>query len=130
MNILALDPGVTTGVAMKSEIGYHTLEVRDTKQLWLMVSCGSWDQVIVENFVAQDIYKYGLHTVRLIGNIEALCWARKIPFTTQQNVQRLPYKDRALTLLKAIHEGKKPPRDHELDSPAHILCWEANHAVT
>jgi len=93
----------------------------------MLVRSGTWDHVICENFLAQNISHYGILTVRIVGGIEAICLALGIPLTIQQNVMRVPYKPRAVELMKEVY-GKKHPRDHEMDALAHMLCWEAKNA--
>lgn len=133
MKLLSIDPGLTTGIAVKADNKYQTMELAPYQLVWRLVQHTEWDQVICEDFIPVDpktkqplISSYGTTTVKLVGGIEAICYIRDIPFTLQRNVDRIPFKSQALDLMISLY-GKKHPRDHELDALAHLLRFEATH---
>lgn len=123
VNVLSIDPGITTGIATRVHGKYSTFEVINYEGVFDIVQDHPWDLVLCENFTAKHISKYGLATVRIIGGVAAICYLRKIPMKTQQNFERIRYKPKAIELMG----GNKGPRDHKMDALAHLLCWEANN---
>lgn len=131
MTIISIDPGGKSGVAIRlpnKEIvtcicesifrnGQET--TFDPKELYDLFVDTEYDHVIIETFQAQTIDKYGLHTVRLVGGIEAICFIKNIPITKHMPQMRYPFKDDAKQLLA----GKRH-MIHELDALAHLLRWE------
>lgn len=119
---LGIDPGLTTGMA----VGYRDIE--SNKLQFMTWTCNTkeevWDFiqkpimiVCVEQFVAQLISKYGLHTVELVGGIEATCHFSRIPLTRQTPQQRYPYLE-AAGMLRTKGKGHT---HHERDALAHVL---------
>lgn len=121
MKVIAVDPGITTGIATFIDDKYGSLELTPYMGVWDFLE-QPWDLVICENFTAEQISKYGVTTIRIIGGIEAICYRRKIPLQFHRNVDRLPYIARAKKLLLDLH-GMRLPRDHRIDSMAHLLRW-------
>lgn len=118
--VIAIDPGVTSGIATRIDGKYNTFEAIDYRAVWhIIYSVRNFDVLLCENFAATTISSYGLHTVRLIGGLEALCLEHNIPYMTQQNARRVKYKYKAIQIM-----GQKGPRDHMMDALAHLLCWE------
>lgn len=128
-SIISIDPGLTTGVAIRIGDDISVLELNPYQAVWKFLKNNIWDQVVCENFTAQNISSYGIVTVRIVGGIECYCTLNNIPLTIQQNIMRIPYKPRALEMLIAKY-GSKPPRDHRLDALAHLLRWEHDNNVS
>lgn len=117
MNVLlAIDPGVTTGVALKVGEDRKTTNLKSDVELFEFILMA--DEVVYENYAGQIISKYGLHTVRLVGGIIALCWYLKKPCTRHAPVDRYPFMDKAKLILTHQHT------QHELDALAHLLRYE------
>lgn len=124
MNILCLDPGITTGVAYiyTGEIP-KTDALKTHEEVYLLVDSihahhGGWNHVVIEQFSTDNmISKYGLRTVELVGAVEVLCWLRGIPFHRRVPMQRKPFLLRAERYLK----DKKGRVDHEVDALAHLI---------
>jgi hypothetical protein len=123
--ILAIDPGVTTGIAFKLDgISKQTCTLTSPQEVWDMVKMYNWKHVVIERFAAQTISKYGLHTVEIIGGVKALCYASGMQLTVQTPYQRKPFIEKAKKLLRS-----QPHEDHEVDALAHLLAWEYNSAT-
>lgn len=118
--VMALDPGGTTGVALRAPDGdIVTATCKTPEELWEMLLSPGLEQVVFEKFQAQRIDKYGLYTVRLIGGIEALCYQRKLPVTAHMPSERRPFLVDAHDVLA----GRRTVI-HEKDAVAHLLRWE------
>lgn len=89
--------------------------------LYEMLTQPGIEHVVFETFQAQTISKYGLHTVRLVGAIEALCWKLNIPYTEHMPMHRKPFMADAEQELQRI--GLRYVV-HEKDALAHLLRWE------
>lgn len=126
MNLLALDVGVTTGVAYDIPPAFnHTTTYDNCEGVWALVTAkGHWDVVVYENFTTQFINQYGLYTVRLIGGILALCLEHKIPCVSQTPQFRRAYINQAQGILQA--RGGKHAK-HEIDALAHLLAFKDKH---
>jgi len=72
MKILAIDPGETNGVAVCIDNCYMTTILTEPTDFFKFFQEGL-DAVVIEQFAASVISKYGLHTVRIVGGIEILC---------------------------------------------------------
>jgi hypothetical protein len=121
---LAIDPGVTTGIALRMPGSLFTTEVEDETDLFRLVIMAT--EVVYENYAGQIISKYGLHTVRLVGGIIALCWRERIQVTRHVPTDRLPFMRDAKKIL--VGRGEKYSQ-HELDSLAHLLRYEYDKTV-
>lgn len=130
--ILAIDPGGTTGIAIRMNDGsIQTCVCQtmtgdkkkefDSTSLYDMICTPGITHVVYEMFQAELISKYGLHTVRLVGAIEALCWKLNIPVLAHMPQMRRPFLDEAKKILT-----KKGGRYviHEVDALAHLLRME------
>lgn len=128
VNILAIDPGGTTGIAIKLGGNYQTCVVESAEDLWNLVSSTAWDAVIYEQFATGGlISKYGLHTTRLIGGIQALCHHFSVRCFAQPPQRRKAYLERAIDVLRELHKSNHDWLEHEKDALAHLLAWEAAH---
>lgn len=117
---LGIDPGVTTGMAIafieEGEIKYHTWTCNTKEEVWDFIT-PIVEQACVEQFEAQLISKYGLHTVELVGGIEAMCHTRNIPLYRHTPQQRYPYLEAA----GQLRTKGKGHTHHEKDALAHVL---------
>jgi len=123
LTLLALDPGVTTGVAIRSrDNNIITRIVHRPRDLWGIIQTVHPDVVIFEDFTTPGlISKDGLYTVRLIGGIEAVTNLCKVPIHVQYPAERYPFIASAKQILKA--SGKKY-LVHEIDALSHLLLYE------
>lgn len=136
MTLIAIDPGITTGVAihtdeqvrMVSDRGevrkgeYITLVIHKQRELFNLIKVHSPTSVIFEDFNTPGrISKDGIATVRLIGAIEAITASMGIPTVLQFPIERLRFLEPARSLLKV---GGKKFLEHEMDALAHLLLYE------
>lgn len=125
--ILAIDPGVSTGVAIRFDDGsFKTVTITKRTDLYDYVR-PPVDICVYETFQAQLISGYGLHTVRLVGAIEALCYEHKIQSVPREPQKRKAYVNKAVALL---HCQGYNFTDHEADALAHLLSYEASVSVS
>ena len=117
---LAIDPGGTTGLAfLSAENVWVTSTASTPEELYDMIS-EEYKAIIIETFQAQRISTYGLHTVRLVGGVEALCYKLKIPLIKHMPTKRRPFQRQAELMLRSfIHVV------HEEDALAHLLTYLA-----
>lgn len=124
-SVIAFDPGGTTGIAVLVPDGsMHTAIALTPEQCWDFIKPETVDLVIYENFVAITISKYGIHTLKIIGGIRALCWKYNIPI-----IQKQP-SARKCMLLNAREYLTKTKGDtfvvHEVDALSHLMVWDAD----
>jgi hypothetical protein len=121
---MAIDPGGTTGVAIRFPDGtFKTVSITKKTDLYDLIR-PPVQVCIYEEFQAQLISGYGLHTVRLVGAIEALCWKEGIKPVPRQPQRRKAYVNKAVALLHDLNQQYEYT-DHEIDALAHLLSYEA-----
>lgn len=123
--VLGVDPGGTTGIALAC-VNEHTKEAIYTsascttkEEAWAFVN-NALTAVVIEQFDANLISKYGLHTVEIVGGFEALCFANGVPIMRDTPQQRRPYLEIARTI---IINGTYYRNRHEVDAMSHVLHW-------
>lgn len=141
MSIMSIDPGGKSGIAIRTDDGTlmtciceslfdkksGTRQVRyDATELYEILMLPTITHVILETFQAQKIDQYGLHTVRLCGAVEAICYVRNIKLTKHIPQDRYPFKTEAKIWLQ---DQKKPYLIHELDALAHLLRYEYDNGI-
>lgn len=119
--VTAFDPGVTTGIAVRYDNGIiFTRAETEIEEVYSFVQLADTGVVVYEDFqTGFRIDKNGLHTVRLIGSIIALCWAYNIPIYKHTPFKRKAFQEEAHRLLL----GQKH-MIHEEDALAHLLAYE------
>lgn len=125
--VLAIDPGGTTGVALRygSEGKWLTASYTTPEQLCDAILKGL-DHVVIENFKAEHISKYGLYTVKLVGGVFFACRKLDIPLTIHEPQARYPFRTDAKQMI--IDSGQKYVI-HEMDALAHLLRWENDNGI-
>lgn len=119
---LAIDPGKTTGIAIRDNEGpYRTGVILTDKEVWDLIQPGC-EVVIYEAFQAAVIDKNGLLTVRIVGGIQATAHRLGIPTVRHMPQFRYRFLDDSRAILKEI--GLRTTGDHELDALAHLLAFE------
>jgi len=122
MLVIAIDPGITTGIAFHNPGGYKTIATKDEDEIWSLLTGVPWECVIFETFATSGrISAPGLATVRLVGGIQALCKHLKLRTCPHSPQARYPYQKQAKQMLPHTVI-------HEQDAMAHLLRWEADHA--
>lgn len=123
MSILAVDPGITTGIAIHTNQDlYLTLVIHRHKDLWSIVDLHLPDVIVVEDFNSAGlISKDGQATLRLIGAIEAVAFRMDIPTIIQFPRERYPFIAPAKQMLLASREKFLI---HQTDALSHLLLYE------
>lgn len=118
MKVLAIDPGLTTGIATRINGLIQTTVIEFFEEVVDLVNGFQWDVVIVEQFHGQNISTPGRKTIELIAAIEAICHVKHITYVKHTPFQRKPFLAQAKKFL--------PPQNymHELDALAHLFSWE------
>lgn len=121
--LLALDPGGTTGIAVRSYDGsIMTSVATDAPTVWSYFSNPAPDAVIFELFSTMGrVDKYMLHTVEMVGGIKALCHALNVQGYAHVPQQRKAFIESAREILKG---QRRKFMIHEVDALAHLLAHE------
>lgn len=129
MYIIAIDPGVTSGIAIRDLATnmITTCVCKTPEAVFDLLLGGTIKQIVIENFQAQQISKYGLHTVRVVGGTYSLAYEHKIPYEIHMPQDRYAF----LSDSKEFLDGVKKDTgyrymEHEKDALAHLLRWEYN----
>jgi hypothetical protein len=123
--VIAIDPGGTSGVAIRYPDGtIFTTACKAPEEVYALIMLPGIEQVVIERFAAVTISKYGLHTVRIVGGVYALCWEHKIPYTEHAPQHRYPFKKEAREILK----GRRVVI-HEIEALEHLLRWEYDNEI-
>jgi hypothetical protein len=119
--VLALDPGGSTGIALRLPNGaWETNTVTDPADLWDFIRERP-DVVVFEIFSTSGrVDKYMIYTIELVGGIKALCYALSIRSIAHAPVKRYPFLAQAEELVR----GQEHTR-HEVDALAHLLAFES-----
>lgn len=124
--VIAIDPGGTTGVAIRIEQGrYVTVAIKHLEQLYNIIWTGNFSHMIMENFQAETISKWGLHTVRVVGGCYAIALKQKITYVQHVPQNRYAFQEDAKDYLKVQQAATKLRFViHEEDALAHLFRWE------
>lgn len=123
-SILSIDPGYSTGVAVRIDGKLMTSVVYENDVLSLI---DNMDFVIVEDFnTAGRISAPGLRTKELCGMIQGYCIAKGISYVVVTPQAKFTFMnhvyDNYLGPGKLITKSRD--QEHECDSLAHLLSWE------
>lgn len=136
MTVVAIDPGISTGVAIHTHDSVHedTLEivapgeylmlvVTDVPKLWSILEHHMpLEAIVVENFAAGGlISKDGQATIRLVGAMELAAHLLGARFVLQFPAERKAFMPAARQML--VQRGRTPI-SHEVDSLSHLLLYE------
>ena len=132
MKILSIDPGGTTGIAIRMSYitgvntgDVYTCVLKSPEEVFNMIATGQPEVIICENFQAQTISKYGLHTVRIVGGTYALAHIYKKRYVLHMPQDRYPFLSEAKEILeKRRLTLRQPYMEHEKDALAHLLRFE------
>lgn len=138
MAVIAIDPGISTGVAIHkiTEASYGALSyvpatdeylalvVTEPPKLWDLIEQHKPETIVIENFAAGGlISKDGQATIRLVGAMELAAYITGADLVLQFPAERRAFIDRAREMLKQRSTGKAPIV-HEVDAMAHLLLYE------
>lgn len=123
--VVAVDPGVSTGVAIRTRDNtFHALVIKSSIDLLSIVEQHKPDVLAFEDFNAVGFAsKDGQATLRLVGAIELLCYTHNLRPVLQFPRERTPF----LPLAKAMLQQRglqRAPISHEIDATAHLLLYE------
>lgn len=118
--MIAIDPGVNIGLAMRETDGTLNLHTtREPDMLWDLLKVPKIEGVIVEKFAtAGRLSKYGLYTIEIVGGVKALCYSMGIPLWIQ--IPQFRYR----MLTEARKYTKQADTHHAIDALAHLLVRE------
>lgn len=118
LRLLAIDPGGTTGCAVKIDGAYKAFTLDNPSELYHLIYDSHWTAIAYENFTsAGNINQYGHHTIRLCGAIEAICTLKGIPYFVHMPQNRYAYMSKAKVIVgRAVI--------HQADAMAHLLLLE------
>lgn len=124
--VLAIDPGGTTGMAVRFPTGeIETFVCKTPEELYDFIkqTRENLEQIVIEDFNAETISKYGIYTVRLVGGVTALARVYDIPLKVQLPQMRYPFRVEAQAIVK-----DRKTVIHERDALSHLLRWEYDNA--
>lgn len=120
--LMGVDPGVTTGVALKIGDRYLTTTTRERNELWDMIKKYKPDKLAFETFARSGrVDQNMIYTMELVGSIRAVTYVLGIASYGQAPQTRRSYLLDAETILK--NSGAKFV-EHEKDALAHVLFLE------
>ena len=82
--VMAIDPGVTTGIAIYTNGDFHGCEVTSYAEVAELIKERAPNTVVIENFIVRK-GKPGLYhpSIRMIGVVDFICIKRGIKFVIQ-----------------------------------------------
>jgi hypothetical protein len=118
--VLAIDPGGSTGVALRLPDGSYTTTTTSTPSELFDIILEKPDVVICELFATGGrVDKYMIYTIDLVGGIKALCYALGVRCVMHTPQRRYPWLLAANSLLPKSYALR-----HEVDALAHLLAFE------
>lgn len=121
MQILSIDPGGTTGLALFTD-GLITTDTLKIAHVMLEINTGAYreaDIFLVERFSTGGIIsRYGIETVDLVGQIKGWCLAKEKVCLLHAPQYRRGMQDKAELML-----GQSRHMVHEEDALAHLLVY-------
>lgn len=133
--VMGIDPGVSTGVAFayytNGVYEYTTNTCTDVRDVWKQVA---WPVrvLIVEQFSAQLISKYGIHTVEVVGGVIAVAYTRDIEVIRDTPQSRRPYMEYARAHVPPREHITPYEQRHEIDALSHVIryLYSAKHITS
>lgn len=125
--LIALDPGVSTGVAFKfpDREGYLTQTITEVDSLWDLLREYKPGKLAFETFfTGARLDTHKLHTIELVGSIRGVCYVLGIPGYGQTPASKMPFLQEAKSRLKSTGVRGRDYTDHEEDALAHLLLLE------
>ena len=127
---LAIDPGVTTGVAASICGSYYTFPTKDPNDLFRLIfeykHCIQY--VVYEEFsTAGRVDHNMLKTIRVVGGIVAVCYLSNVIAVKHYPGFRASFMNEAKRILVPGTENghrKMTVTVHELDALGHLLYFE------
>ncbi len=118
-NIISIDPGGTTGLAVSVGGEVATCTETDPEIVWSM--CQRFDVIVIERFATSGMMsRYGLWTIELVGGVRAIAYLHNKQLFIHSPQERYAYQQIA---HKMLLDRKVPFVIHEEDSTAHMLAY-------
>ena len=122
MKIVAIDPGIHTGVAVVDEHGSieRTFMTTDQTEVYELIAglIETECMVVIEDFVGAGPRSTEIiFTLKLIGSIAGICYCCNLPLTIQVPQHRLPF------VSEATRRVEKTTSKHAIDALAHALAY-------
>jgi hypothetical protein len=121
--LFAIDPGGSTGVAVKIDGDYHTATITQPTELWDMLNQFRPGTVAYEDFIGNTMRDVNINgTLQLVGSIVGVCHVLGI-----KCIKNVPQARRAFILdarKLLAGQGGSGHTVHEVDALAHLLLLE------
>jgi len=127
---LAIDPGGTTGLALRINNDLLTTTVNTDVDLWKYFENGeTWPTTVVMEewqYFNGIVTPAGFHTANLVASVRGICHIRCIPCLLRTPQSRY-FRQRAAEEWLKKNKGMKGHEwvVHEADALAHLLTWES-----
>lgn len=125
MNIVAFDPGFTTGVARygkDTDLRYETTQVQGILELWDCLHMGTpYDLIIYESFLYQRRDKVDLRPVEAIGVIKLYAELNNIEIGSQTPARGKRFWTDTKIKKIGLWESGQP---HAMDALRHLLYYK------
>lgn len=129
VTVLAIDPGGTSGMALRiaatGDLVTFTCQTPEQVFDFIQGNKDSLEQIVIENFSAETISKWGLHTVRIVGGVYALAYTYQIEHKVHQPQDRYSFQKDAKEILRL----RRGVVIHEHDAASHLLRWEYDNGI-
>lgn len=124
--LMGLDPGGTTGCAVKVANRYMTTTFTLAQDLWDFISEHKPDHIAFEVFTTAGRIDTAMsHTLELVGSLRGICYVLGIPGHGQMPQARRAFLEEAERIVKRNKSMYGTPfTKHEIDATAHLLLLE------
>lgn len=132
VNVVAIDPGVTTGVAMwieraHPESGYQGLEAYSAQEVWDLLCDVDPRVVILEQFIPyQRVDDNGAKTLEICGWVKAWSYTNNRRLYVHDPQYRLAFRGIAETTCLRLNIPLNP--EHIKDAFMHLFRWKTDDA--
>lgn len=119
--LMGIDPGVSTGIAVKFPNEYRVVTTTDPEKLWEMIQTLRPDAVAFEAFhTGGRVDENMIHTIEVVGSIRGVCHILGIKAYGQMPQSRRSFLPDAAKILA----NDKFASRHDKDALAHLLLLE------
>ncbi len=121
-NIIAFDPGYTTGVAFQEGTNVTLMQIKGLTGVWAVLHTGQPDMIVYESFLYQRRDKVDLRPVEAIGVIKLYAERTSTPILSQTPAQgKRFWTDKKIKKLGLWEPGEP----HAMDALRHLLYFRA-----
>lgn len=124
--IVAIDPGVSTGVAYGDTDNYMTFTVQYLKLrgLWQFLYHQEPWIIVLEQFKGAILDKYRQQTIEVIGGVKAIASLTGTLVVEPEPAARMAWKTSARRYLV---QDKQRFTDHQIDALAHMMAFRDDY---